>query len=47
MSEDEFAHQAGVGAGVQAVGGDAGFPEVVVGSVLEAGDSCQESLTDP
>ena len=43
MSEDDFAHQAGV----QAVGGDAGFPEVVVGSGLEAGDSCQESLTDP
>jgi hypothetical protein len=32
MSVDEFAHQAGV----QAVGGDAGFPEVVVGSGLEA-----------
>jgi hypothetical protein len=47
MSVDEFAHQAGVGASVQAVGGDAGFPEVVVGSGLEARDSCQESLTDP
>jgi hypothetical protein len=36
MSDDEFAHQAGVAAGVQAVVADAGFPEVVVGSGLEA-----------
>ena len=35
MSEDELAHQAGVQAG----GGDAGFPEVVVGSGLEAGEA--------